>query len=322
MQKWLKSCVSIVIPVYNVEDYLVECVESVCNQTYDNLQIVLIDDGSTDTSGLMCEKLKNVDERIRVVHKENGGLSDARNTGICYATGEYVFYLDSDDYLEPDAIEILVKMAETEGADIVVGNYFYTYSDNETVAEFQFETEIILSNYEAMEALVTGKIQNFAWGKLIKRELAEKYQFPKGKLFEDHYWAHLIFGEAQKVAVTNKTLLHYRQRDKSISYTFNINRLDVLEGWIVRKEYIEKKYADLLEKYLEYLSKSYVSIAWMIMTKMQGSRKVAFGKLKDCNRKLELQNYSTGVTKKLICRLEQGDVIYMCSALFNRIFRG
>ena len=193
--------VTVIIPIYNVEKYLRPCLDSVLGQTYQDLQIILVDDGSTDSCGLICEEYAARDPRITVVHKENGGLSDARNAGLPLVEGEFVFYLDSDDYLVPHALERLVNTQRERNADVVLGNFFYTFSDREYPPPTWCKEDTLLNNREAMEALIDGRIETFAWGKLIRRDCAVKYPFPKGKVFEDHFWTHFVFGDADKVAL-------------------------------------------------------------------------------------------------------------------------
>lgn len=315
------SLVSIVIPIYKVEKYLSLCIDSVLNQTYKNLQIILVDDGSPDACGEICDKYSKKDSRIIVVHKANGGLSDARNEGLKYVTGEYVYYLDSDDTIEPHAIQCLVDAQIKYDADIVIANYYYTYPDYEDVANSYFSEVTVLDNLSAMERLVTGKLETFAWGKLIRAELAMKYSFPIGKKFEDHYWTHYILGDSRTVVVLPHTLVHYRQREDSISYTYDINRLDVLDGWIDRKIFLEKHYPDLLSAFMEKCSVEYVYIAWLVLTKMKSNKTSAFKKLTDLNALLHLDNYANSKDKRLIASLSINICCYACLAMFYRLFR-
>ena len=313
--------VSVIIPVYNVEKYLRACVDSVIGQTYPDLQIILVDDGSTDASGQICDEYAGKDSRIQVVHKENGGLSDARNAGIPLTEGDFVLYLDSDDYLAPNAIEALMKMQAESGADIVLGNFFYTYPDHEDTAPVWYRSDTVLDNQQAMEALVDGRLETFAWGKLIRSEIARKYLFPKGKVFEDHFWTHFVFADAEKVALIAQPLVHYRQRDNSISFTFDLKRLDMLEGWICRKEFLEQRYPELLEICYQRYAERYTGLAWLVLTRMKGSRRKGFEKLRSFNADLHLQNYAQEITKKLICALDRGTLVYAAHALWYRIMR-
>lgn len=310
--------VSIIIPIYKTEKYLPECVASVLNQTYGNLQIILVDDGSPDRCGDICDQYAETDRRIQVVHKENGGLSDARNAGLPLADGDFVFYLDADDYLEADAIALLMEEQAKTSADIVTANFFYTYPDHEDAA-CHYRSEAVLSNYDAMKALVSGEIETFAWGKLLRAELAKKYPFPRGKQFEDHYWTHHVFGDAEKTAVLSQILVHYRQRSDSISFTYDLDRLDILGGWMDRKEYLQRHYPDLVEICMQQYAQRYVGIAWLVLTRMKTHRKEAFKRLRHFNFTMQLQLHVEGSTKVLISALDHGALQYSLSALWYRI---
>lgn len=314
--------VSIIIPIYNVEKYLRECVDSVTGQTYQNLQIILVDDGSADSCGQICDAYSSKDARIVVMHKDNGGLSDARNAGAPLAEGEFILYLDSDDYLEPNAVEILIASQKNTGADIVLGNFYYTYPDHEEAASAWQKSDMTLDNKQAMEALVDGRIETFAWGKLVRREIALAHLFPKGKVFEDHYWTHFVFADAAKVALIAQPLVHYRQRENSISYTFDKKRLDMLDGWMNRKVFLEANYPELLETCYKRYAQRYTGLAWLVLTRMRRGRTAAFQKLRAFNSELKLQDYADEKNKKLICALDRGDLAYAVRALWNRMVRG
>lgn len=313
--------VSIIIPIYNVEKYLRECVDSVIGQTYRNLQIILVDDGSTDSCGQICDAYSSRDARVVVVHKDNGGLSDARNAGVPLAAGEFTLYLDSDDYLEPNAVEILIASQKNTGADIVLGNFYYTYPDHEKAATAWQKSDMTLDNKQAMEALIDGRIETFAWGKLIRREIALAHLFPKGKVFEDHYWTHFIFADAAKVALIAQPLIHYRQRENSISYTFDEKRLDILDGWMNRKTFLEACYPELLEICYKRYVERYTGLAWLVLTRMRRGRTAAFQKLRAFNSELKLQDYADEKNRKLICALDRGDVSYAVCAILYRMTR-
>ena len=162
--------ISIIIPVYNVEKYILKTIESVINQTYYNTEIILVDDGSTDNSSKICDEFSKRDNRICVIHQENQGLSAARNIGTNLATGDFVFYLDGDDYLENDALENLIALSDN--CDLVIGNYYYTYSDHEDIAQPDTEKIREFTRKEAISQLMQGKLQTFAWGKLIRADIA------------------------------------------------------------------------------------------------------------------------------------------------------
>ena len=313
--------VSVIIPIYNVEKYLRDCVDSVIGQTYEDLQIILVNDGSTDSCSRICDEYAAKDNRITVVHKKNGGLSDARNAGLPLAEGEFILYLYSDDYLVHDAIESLVNMQTKSGADVVLGNFFYMFPDHEVAAAAWQQNDIVLDNRQAMEALIDGRIETFAWGKLIRREIAGKHLFPRGKVFEDHFWTHFVFADAEKVALTVQPLVHYRQRDNSISFTFDLKRLDILDGWMNRKDFLQQHYPDLLEVCYKRYAERYVGLAWLVLTRMKGNKESGFDRLRSFNSVFHLQNYTEGTTKKLICALDRGNLVYVVNALWNRIMR-
>lgn len=313
--------VSIIIPVYNVEKYLKPCVDSVIGQTWQDLQIILVDDGSTDACGRICDEYAAKDPRVVVVHKENGGLSDARNAGLPLAVGEFILYLDSDDFLEPDAVETLVTAQNRAGADIVLGNFYYTFPDREYAADAWQKTDILLDNRQAMAALVDGRIETFAWGKLIRREIALAHLFPKGKVFEDHYWTHFVFADAEKVALIARPLVHYRQRGDSISFTFDQKRLDMLDGWTNRIEFLKQSYPELLDACYRRYARQYTGLAWLVLTRMKGNRKEAFRKLRSFNSALHLQAYAEGTVRNLICALDKSVPLYALCALWNRVMR-
>lgn len=311
--------VSVIIPVYNVKEYLKRCVNSVLNQSYKSLQIILVDDGSTDGSGIICDEFKNQDSRVKVIHKTNGGLSDARNVGTDSANGDFVFYLDSDDYLENDAIESLVNIQEQYNCDIVLSNYYYTYEDHEDIAKCEFDEITILENKDAMEALVTGKIQNFAWGKLINREIALRCKFPYGKLFEDVFWFHNVLNECSSVIILNTAIVHYRQRNNSISSTFNISNLDILEGFKERKNFLDANYPYLVEKYLLFVSKQFFNLSWLVITRLKKEKRIAFFKLDSFASDTDLIKYVSEHDKKLIKLFFVSPFLFSLRMIYEKI---
>lgn len=237
--------ISIIIPVYNIALFLEQCLQSVCNQTYSNLQIILVDDGSTDNSGLLCDIWAKKDKRIFVYHKENGGLSDARNYGLSRAFGDYIYYLDGDDWIAPNTLELLMKAAIEKGADFVQGGYYYAYSDY--LLQRKESLEIVpFKREEAMkELLLDGRIKNFAWGNLIRRELALKVPFIKGKYFEDSYWKYQMIELAECYVYHPYPGYYYRQRCEGISGVFSQKNMDLLEGMELRLIYIAEHYPNL-----------------------------------------------------------------------------
>lgn len=316
------TMISVIIPVYNVEQYLPQCVESILAQTYQRLEIILVDDGSTDGSGRLCDALVQRDKRVRVIHKPNGGLSDARNAGTEACNGEFVFYLDSDDYLEQDAIMALVSIQSESQAEIVIGNYSYTYADHEDIAQPDTGTIQKYTRKEAISLLMQGKLQTFAWGKLIRADIAKRHPFPLGKLFEDHFWTHLVFQDCETAVYSSKPMVHYRQRENSISYTFNLKRLDIIEGWQERIAFLQREYPDMVEEYLHRCAGDTVSLAWLVLTRMRKNKKQGFMKLRKFIAEYRLEQYSEGKVKVLLTSLRKGNIQYSGRALLNRLLGG
>lgn len=205
--------VSVVIPIYNVQDYLNDCIKSIVNQTYQHLEIILVDDGSPDSCPMICDDWKKKDGRIVVIHKENGGLSDARNAGLRNATGEYVLYVDSDDYLEHDAIEWLVSCAIRHNADIVACTCKKT--NNENIPSLLTNRLVVGTGIEMLEFAFENEIW-FAWGKLIKTNIAKSCPFAKGLIYEDVENTPKSFLMANKVVFSLDGRYNYRIRTDSI----------------------------------------------------------------------------------------------------------
>lgn len=239
--------ISVVVPVYNVEKYFDNCVESLVNQTYSDLEIILVDDGSSDGCPQMCDEWAGKDTRIKVIHKTNGGLSDARNVGMKIATGKYISFIDSDDYIALDFFETLLPVMETENSDIVECSVVKFYEDgrfeeySDDLAVTTFETESALSRL-----IAENPFHQHVWNKLYKTQLVKDIPYVVGKLNEDEFWTYQVFGRAKKVSRINKTMYYYLQRSSSImGETYNIRRLDALEGKSNRQNYIEKNYPNL-----------------------------------------------------------------------------
>lgn len=215
--------VSMIVPIYNVEKYLGQCIESLLAQTYRNLQIILVDDGSPDGCGKICEEYAQKDERILVIHKENGGLSDARNAGIEKASGEWLCFIDSDDFIAPDMVERLYCLVKEHQAKLawcglteVEEDAEYPLAADQSSGEKEEIT--VYTPAEAEKQFFTMNKQRclVTWNKLYHRSLYETIRFPKGKLYEDGYTTYRAIYIAEKVVTTSRPLYYYRQRKGSI----------------------------------------------------------------------------------------------------------
>lgn len=261
---------SIIIPVYNVAPYLRTCVESVLEQTYQNLQIILVDDGSTDSSGELCDQLAKQDKRIQVLHKENGGLSDARNAGLRVATGEYVAFLDSDDvYPLRDGLAQLMALAQIEQPDVLLFQAVDVYPNHQS-ARKEYD-EAWIAAYSGMEVFYqlvrTQSFNMSACFQLIRRELLEQHQiyFEKGLLSEDVDWSLRLWQYVDKVRAINLPLYGYQHREGSISTTYTIRNLRSYEHIFAKfaqlyKERVVEAAAELYwQTVMGYLAQMYTN---------------------------------------------------------------
>ncbi|HFI0378844.1 TPA: glycosyltransferase family 2 protein [Streptococcus suis] len=218
----MKDLVSIIVPIYNVEKFLPRCIESICNQTYENIEILLINDGSTDGSEQICMDFMKRDSRIRYFLKENGGLSDARNYGIERACGKYLAFIDSDDFVESDFILRLYDALVQQNASVAIAG-FSKVDENGTILKKELleNEELVLTGREVCKKLHSEKGQVFvvAWNKLYKKELFSNVQYAKGKIHEDEYLAYQLFYEIEPIAIVEECLYYYVERRESITRT-------------------------------------------------------------------------------------------------------
>lgn len=225
----MKPLVSVIVPIYMVEKYLDRCVTSLVNQTYKNLEIILVDDGSLDSCPKICDQWAGKDDRIQVIHKENGGLSDARNAGIEKAKGEYIALVDSDDFVSKDFIETLLTTALETGSDIVQCRYEYVSGDCMTKDKEEVENTEIFTGREMIAGFAwkDGAYNVVAWNKLYKRELFCQISYPKGRIHEDEATSYRLFYQADKVAFVYRYLYGYFTGGSSITRdSFSKKRLD------------------------------------------------------------------------------------------------
>lgn len=233
--------VSIIIPVYNSEQYLTECLNSVVSQTYDSINLILIDDGSSDASGKICDGFASSDPRIRVIHTENQGVSEARNTGIAESSGDYVCFVDSDDYVAPDYIEYLLNLLEDNDTDISV-------CQREDSRRKVKENKTLTDNKSCMNAFVkTGEIDSVVWGKLYKRHLFDGVFFPAGKRYEDEFTIYKLIAKANKITIGSEPKYHYRKNGNSfMNRSFSEKDFEWIEAMEEQKDFIAQNYPELI----------------------------------------------------------------------------
>ena len=239
-----EDLISVIIPIYKVEKYLDRCIESVTSQTYKNLEIILVDDGSPDSCPQMCDVWAEKDSRIKVIHKENGGLSDARNAGIKASRGKYIAFIDSDDFVSPIFLETLYNDLISTGSDISVVD-FLKFSDYEQITEDNASSELVtfegLEKFNQLYSAEIGVDIVVAWNKLYKTSIFEDSDilYPVGKINEDEFVIHKILSKCNKICFRNIKLYYYLQRTGSIMHQCysekNTHYIDALNS---RTEYI------------------------------------------------------------------------------------
>ena len=307
-----KDLISIIIPVYKVEKYLEKCIESVLKQTYTNLQVILVDDGSPDNCGKICDEYAKKDSRIEVIHKVNGGLSDARNVGIAKAKGKYIGFVDSDDYIKEDMYEILINLIKEYDADVSICNLYDVIEGKEYIRN----KENGIKEYNRIdilkEVLLDKNIQSYAWNKLYKKELFNEIKYPIGKKYEDIGTTFYIFEKCNKVVVTSEPEYYYLKRaDSLVNNVTESTVLDYTEIIIQRYLYTQKNIEELRKYNNYYLAKTLITahndivVLGSISEKMQEKYKelynLAFDILK--NNKKDIDELFNDEQKKVIKEL-------------------
>lgn len=242
--------ISVIVPVYNVKLYLSRCVDSILNQTFKEFELILVDDGSTDGSELICDHYSNIDNRVKVIHKKNGGLSDARNKGIDYAEGDWYTFIDSDDWVDKKYLETIYFNAMIHNVDISAVNLCRVY-DNDKMDSYILTDEGIHTGIDALKYLYIKNptYTNSACGKLYKASLFSDLRFPKGKLYEDAFTTYKLIYKSKFVYFSNECMYFYFQRTGSITKTFTINRTNEYEVYIERRNFFEEK--NMKELYIQ-----------------------------------------------------------------------
>lgn len=243
-----KPLISVIIPVYNPGNHLHKCLESIIHQTYENLEIVLVNDGSTDGSAEICLHYAKQDKRVKYIYQENSGVSRARNTGIKNSNGDYYSFIDSDDYLELDTYEYLIGLIQKHKVDAVNFEYYITYKDYEAIHRIKEESYGCFNRAEAQYQLVYHVA--FAWNKLFSKKLIEGIRFNEEILRgEDSLFARMAFDKANSVWFDNKPLVHYVQSEESaVRGKFRVSQLTALKLYNIYYPFYGEKYPELLNK--------------------------------------------------------------------------
>lgn len=237
----MNDLISIIVPVYNVEKYLENCIDSILQQSYSNIEIVIVDDGSEDLSGSICDQYLQKDNRVKVIHQKNGGLSSARNTGLANSSGKYVTFIDSDDYVHPQMIEVLYKNLIETSADISACEYKKTEKTHLEFEKLPKQEKCVWDSIQAMKMYYASRISGVSCCKLYKRKILEKRKFPEGKIHEDEFTTMFYLFYADKIVHTTLQLYYYFCRENSImNAKFDKKRMDVLDAYMDRIHLYEK----------------------------------------------------------------------------------
>lgn len=234
--------ISVIVPVYKVEPYLDRCVRSIVEQTYENLEIILVDDGSPDNCGARCDAWAAKDSRVRVIHKKNGGLSDARNAGLAVASGEYISFIDSDDCIAPEFVAELHAALGRTGADIAECATAFVDEGGNLLCQRSTAAGTQMEKMEGLRRLVLEDgIYQTVWNKLYRRAVIDGIFFENGKYHEDDFWTYQVFDRMEKLALVARPMYYYLQRSGSIiGAGYTPKRLDGLEARFLRMQYLQK----------------------------------------------------------------------------------
>ncbi len=246
--------ISVIVPIYNVEKYLDKCINSITNQTYSNLEIILVDDGSPDKCPKMCDNWAKKDNRIKVIHKENGGLSDARNAGIDVAKGKYLYFVDSDDFVPNYSIEVLYESIIKTKKDISIGQIKRitdcNYNFDNSFDENYINNLTILNNNSSMEQLLYNTLYSSSTaGKLFNKKVLKDIRFPYKKKYEDLGTTYKIIAKSNGVAVTNLVVYYYfvARNESIMNEKFSIDRLTALDFTLDIYDFVSKKYKNIIK---------------------------------------------------------------------------
>lgn len=275
-----KECISVILPIYNVKNYLKDCIESIRGQTYSNLEIILVDDGSTDGSSDVCDDYLRIDSRIKVIHKDNGGLSDARNAGIEVSTGAYIALVDSDDVVAPNFIENLYKCCISTDSCMAVCPFIKFTDRNNICVQDSTEGSIsIVTGEEIIQRIyqgMAGKYGFVAWNKLYHRDLFDDIRYPVGRIYEDTFTTYKLFLKAKKIVLIEDQLYFYRIRPGSImSQKYDLKKIkDGIDADSSVVEYLYNyKYMELLAYASSYFCKQSIATYYKDLKMLENKEK-------------------------------------------------
>ena len=245
----MNSLISVIVPVYNIEKYIDKCVSSIVEQTYKNLEIILIDDGSSDSSPQKCDEWAKRDSRIKVIHKINGGVSTARNVGLDIASGDYIGFADGDDYLSLEQFEKVAKVIDEHDPDVVTFDWYRVKENGEIIPSTEKITECCIDPETAVRELLKGNINNYMWNKVFKRNVFDGIRFPENRVWEDAAICYKLLLATKKIYCYPEKMYFYLLRKGSISKS-GISDKTLRDIFLARYEcylYLSESYPDLLD---------------------------------------------------------------------------
>lgn len=300
----MQKKVGIIIPVYNVEKYIEECLQSLINQTYTNLEIILIDDGSTDKSGQICDYYKKQDNRIKVIHKTNGGAASAKNIGLKIFNGDYVMFVDSDDKIDLKCVENRVLALEKKNVDIVQSNFINIFQNITQVNNLNLKSSIYSKDEFLLEYIQNWQCALF-WNKLYKKEVIEELKFVEGRCIDDEFFTYKVIQKSTKIATIDSCDYYYRQRKSSVMNNPNHKRNilnDQIDYIYIRFLDIDKNNKFIRNEYLENLVDTYLllSKSYFLDENILNSLK---NNIKSILLKIIIYKFKNSILKILIIKL-------------------
>ena len=313
--------ISVIVPVYKVEAYMNRCVQSIVDQTYRNLEIILVDDGSPDNCGAICDTWAERDSRIKVIHKANGGLSDARNAGMAVATGEYMGFVDSDDHIAPGMYQLLYERMIADNSDISACGVEMVFENGSPSRPLTKPGTCILDRTAAMEAVIRESwLKQPVWYKLYKAAQIRDIPFPMGRYHEDVFWTWQAVARAKRVSVFDTPCYFYVQRSGSImAETYSLRRLDAVRAKRQRLEFLEKSYPNLADYARKDLLFTCVYHGQLALRDLQNrERKIAFAELETTIRNEKGNLPDLLFTHKCWLRLAKNN-LRLCCMIRNQL---
>lgn len=324
-----ESLISVIVPIYNTEKYLDNCIESITNQSYKNLDIILVNDGSTDKSKSICEKWMKNDSRIRLINQENMGAAMAKNTGLDSIKGDLFVIVDSDDILYEKNIEVLYKYMEKENADIIEGCHTIDIDEFNNIDIEYYENNKSIKTFSTEEALkeliISRKFHQTPWNKIYKIDLLKNIRFPKGRYIDDEYWTYKLFANAEKVVSLDNITYYYRQHGSStMGRNYSVRRLDAIDALYERYVFMKDNFPRLKNlAYKAFLNNCIFNFQKLCLLEDLDINKEF--------RKNLLKKYRLSVKEEGLNRLSKKDKIifysfykfpYSLSKIRNRLRRG